>query len=338
MRRAAVASLLVAIVACGTKPPPPPPAPPPAPLHLEPACDLVPAAGLEWIVEAKPRAIAEVPDLIPAIGLVIPEERFRMFTAAHGGIDLRQIQDLCVAHYRDALLTVARTPIDPIKVEKAFTDRSTRSPLRTFVLPNPPVFRLSGEVNGEAQQIILFGRDAVVLEEGRAGPIRAAEAFALGKLRRALPALRGAALRPAAEALGDAPVRVFAPGPFEGASAQGLGGLLRATTAIGASAKPLEKGRIGVRVVLTGAWGDDAPAAGERLAAAVHVVAESSVGRLFGLDKPIDGAPVVHHQRDALVLEMTLDGMTLARGAHDALDAEVTDILRGRQEPKKPSP
>ena len=319
---------LGALAGCGPSKPPSPPPPPPVPLHLSPACDLAPAAGISWLVEASPRAIAQAPDLIPAIALLLPEDRLRGFAAAHGGVDLRQIEELCIARYREATLVVARTPFDPSRVIKAFDDRSTKAVSRTKLAPNPVVVRATGQLDAEPQRLVLFGREALVLEEGTPGPGRAAEAFAFGRLKRAAPALRGSALARAAQVLGDAPLRAFAPGPFEGEAAQGFGGLLRASTAIGLAATPVEgTPRVAVKLVVTGAWGDDAPAAAERLAASVHVLSESPVGRLFGLDHPLEG-PRVRAAPEALVLEATFDANTLARGVHDAVDAEVSEILR----------
>jgi hypothetical protein len=307
------------------------PLPPPVPLHLEPACDLAPAAGgLSWIIEAKPRAIAEIPDLIPAIALVLPEERLRMFAASHGGIDLRQTKDLCVARYRDSLLSVAIVPLDGEKVAAAFESRSTRPAPRTLVVPNPRVLRMAGNFADEDQRLLIFGNDGVVFEQGKGtGPGRAAEAFAFGKLKRVVPALKGAALTRVAEVLpSSAHVRVLAPGPFEGEMANALGGLLRAATAIGGSARWTGSGtNIAVRLVVAGAWGEDSSAASERLGAAIHVLSESPTGHLFGLHKPVI-APFVHVEPDALVLDATLDGAALARGIHAAVDAEVADIMR----------
>jgi hypothetical protein len=321
----------LATFGCGSQPPAAPPAPPAVPLHLEPACDLAPAAGLVWIVEAKPRAIAAIPDLIPTIGRVLPEERLRLFAEAHGGVDLRQVKDLCIARYPDALLSIAHVPLDGERVAAAFESRSTLSgkdATRTLLAPNPRVLRVSGAVEREAQQLLVFGQEGAAIEQGKSGPLRAAEAFAFGKLKRARPALRSAALAKAAELLGDAPVRVFAPGPFEGETASALGGLLRATTAIGASARWAGSGaHLAVRIVLTGAWGDDASAASERFGAAAHVLSESPVGHLFGLNRPIQ-SPFVHTEPEALVLDATIDGDALARGLHDAVDAEVADIMR----------
>ncbi len=324
-----LAIAIVATPACGPKPNAAPPAPPPVPLHLESACELAPAAGVEWVVDARPRAIAETPDLIPAIAVVVPEARFATFAATHGGIDVRQITDLCVAKYRDTFLTIGRAPLDPARVEKAFADRMTHPGGRSVDVANPPVVRVWGEVNGEAQQLVVFAREVVALEQGKAGPVRATEAFALGKLRRATPVLHGATMAAAVQLLGDAPLRAFAPGPFEGETAQGLGGLMRASTALAVSARFAgAPAKIAIRIVLTGAWGKDAPAAAERLAAAVHVVSESAFGRLAGLDHPVV-SPEVRATAEALIVDVTVDGAALARGMHDALDAEIGDIMRG---------
>jgi hypothetical protein len=191
--------LLAALSACGPAKPSAPPGPPPVPLHLAPACDLVPAAGLEWLVEAKPRAIAQSVDLIPAIATVIPEERFALFAASHGGVDLRQMEDLCVARYRNATLSVGRMPIDPNKVLAAFDERSSKPPVRTTITPNPPVVRSAGSWKEEPQAVTVFGREALAFEQGKPGApptvIRIAEAYALGKLKRAPSALHGARTR-----------------------------------------------------------------------------------------------------------------------------------------------
>ncbi|MBX3229366.1 MAG: hypothetical protein KIT84_17900 [Labilithrix sp.] len=326
IRPLAVVSAL-AIVACAPRPPAPS-GPKPVPLHLEPACDLAPAAGVEWVVEVKPRAIAEVPDLIPAIGLVLPEERLQVFAAAHGGIDLRQTKDLCVAQYKDSSLAIVSVPLDPDRVAQAFAARTAEPPVRTILAPNPLVLRLAGRVQDDNERLTLFGRDAAALERGTTGPLRAAEAFAFMKLKKATPALRGAALSRASEVVRDAPVRAFAAGPFEGEVARGLGGILRATTAVGAAVKWTGQGTaLDVRIALVGAWGDDGPAAAQRLAAAANVLADSAIGRLLGLDQPIR-SPTARAENDALVLEATLDGAALARGLHAALDAEIADIMR----------
>ncbi len=320
------AALFGLVVGCGSPIAPRSATPSPIDLHLDAACDLAPSAAVEWVLDAKPRAIAEMPDLIPAIARVVSEARFASFAAAHGGIDVRQLTALCIAKYPTSTLAVARTLFDPLRVERAFTERVTNPSTlgRAVDLPNPLVVRTWGDVNGEAQEIVLFGREALVFEQGHIGRARVAEAFALRKLRRAAPALRGPGLTQAVALAGEAPVRFFIPGPFEGEAAAALGGLLRASTAVAITARFNE--RLTLSLILTGAWGKDASAAAERLSAAVNVVCESPLGHLLGFHRPL-APPHVRATEDALVLDITVDAETLARGLHDALDAPLEDMM-----------
>lgn len=310
----------------------------PSPVFAGPACDLVTGAALEWVASVQPSAIAGVEDLIPAIGTVIPDERFQRFATTHGGVDLRRVGDVCVAHYgapsrTDAAgdaggtLVVVRTAFDPARVEAAFAERSVRMLERTRLLPSPPSVRLTGEVRGQSEELSIFARELLVHAQGAPQPLRAAEGFALGKLHKARPAMAGTDLRRAAEAIGAAPVRVFFPGPFEGASAAGLGGLLRASTAVGLAASFAgAPSKVTVRITLIGAWGSDVKAAEERLVSALEAATKTGVGKLFGLDRPL--APLRGASReDALLVEATYDGMAIARGLHDALDADVAEIM-----------
>lgn len=287
----------------------------------------MPGAGLSWLVWAKPRAIAAEVDLVPSIALLFPEERFATFAKRHGGLDLRQMHELVVARYGEATsLYAARVPHDPAKLEAAFAAKATAVEARAVDQASPPVVRVFGEVAGERQQLAIFDRDAVALEVGRFGPLRAVEAFAMGKLKKAKPALKSGPLARAAELLGAAPLVAVAPGPFSGELEKGLGGLLRASTAAGVSINA--KGRALVaRVVLTGAWGDDAPRAAERLDAAMNVVRASGLGRLCGAHEPL-GAPTTRGLPDALVHDVTVDAARVAKGLHDAVDADVAELMR----------
>lgn len=327
------------LVACGPREAPRTNVAPSAvPLHLEPACDLAPAAGLAWIVDVRPRAIADIPDLVPAIASVLPEERFERFATAHGGIDLRRAHELCVARYPQSTLSIVRVDVQPERVASAFDARGAKPSARRQLAPNPLVLRLSGEHGEEPEQALVFGTFGAALEQGKPGPLRVAEAFAFGRLKRAAPALRGAALARATALLGDAPVRVLAPGPFEGDSGKALGGLVRAATAVGGAVKwSGVKSDLTVRLVLTGAWGEGAAAARERLAAAVHVFRESAAGRLFGLDHLVR-EPRIWSEPDALIVDATIDGDALARGVRDAVIGDIDAIMSPAPRRSPPSP
>jgi hypothetical protein len=297
-------------------------------LQLDPLADVVSGVGLEWLIQAKPRDLLADEALAAALESVAPPALLEKFAARYGGIDLRQAREIVVAGYPEATLGLARLSVDPVRLEAAFSQRALAVEGRAS---EHGVTRLWGAVDGQREQIAIFGREGVAMERGRLGPLRPAVYFAQGKLRRARPALRTDPLAAVADRIGDAPLRGFVPGPFEGAVGAGLGGLLRATTAVAGTATPAPAGQPGtpallVRFVLGGNWGPDAPAAGERLEAAFRVLAEDPLGRLLGVDHPLEGARV-SVTPDTLELDVTLDPLTLARGLRAATGASLPEIL-----------
>lgn len=339
-RRQALAAIggALAIAACGGKPPLPAPTPPPAlPLHTSPVTGLVAAAGLEWLVDARMRAIFATPDLLPALDLVLPSARLDAFAKAHGGVDLRQLPELAIASYPGTLLFAARGLFDPARLERAFAERADAVDGRALDSANAPdgrplqpITRIFGTVRGVREQLAIFGRDALALEHGRFGPLRAAEAFAQGKLKRARPALEAEPLAGAARLLGDAPFRGFAPGPFDREWGRGLGGLMRAATALAVSARPSAaspgKARLDATVLLTGAWGDQASAAADRLCAAIDQIAQDPLGKLMGLNRPLE-PPRPRFTPEFVALDVGLDALELAHGIRAATEASVSEIM-----------
>jgi hypothetical protein len=279
-------------------------------------------------VECRPKEIFSDPSLRSALSPLIPDDRLEAFAVRHGGVDLRRVADLAIAAYPEAMLALARVPVDPGRVETAFHARALTVEGRAESLG---ITRTWGSLGDQHEQIAVFGHQAVGLERGKFGPLRAATLFAEGRLARARPALEADPLAEAARKLGDAPMRAFAPGPFEGEWAHGLGGLLRATTAVGAAAwtsQPAHAGAAELRasVVVLGAWGDDAPAAGERLVAAFSALAKDPLGRLTGLDHPLSPARL-STEKDALRLDVTLDAAVLARGLYDVTTATAAEVM-----------
>jgi hypothetical protein len=300
---------------------------PDPPLELDPIVDLVPAAGLVWLVDLQPPELLASPAMARAIDLVIPGDRFAAFARSRGGIDLRRAVEITVAGFADATLGLARLPVDPTRVEKAFRDRAGGVDGRAA---EQSVVRVWGTVGDGREQIAIFGHQGVGLERGRFGPLRVASYFAQGKLRRSPHALRADPLAAAAERLGKAPARAFAPGPFVGPWAGGLAGLLAAATAAAASARPVQQPSGEDALVLTlnlfGAWGDDSGNAAARLGAAFNVLAQDSLGRLCGLNRPLDGPHVVGDATEVR-LEVTVDPTLLARGIRDATGGAAADIV-----------
>jgi hypothetical protein len=318
--------------------------PRPTALKLDPLVDLVPSAGLSWLVQTRPRELTHSSVLAPAIDLVVPEERFVGFALRHGGVDLREVSELVVAGFPETTLSLARVPVSEGLIAAWFAARA--APLEGRAVEGD-VTRFWGSVGASREQVAVLGREGVGVEHGQLGPLRAALYFAEGKLKRALPALRAEPLARAAALLdadGPAPVRAFRPGPFEGEWAAGLGGLLRVTTALAGAARPREwelrgeqagasgdagaatSGAVWVTLVLVGPWADQARAAADRLGAAFGVLANDPLGRLLGLDHPLEG-PRVSADVDAVRLDVTLSALTLGRGVHAATGARIPEIL-----------
>ncbi len=318
------------------------------PLELDPIVGIVPAAGLKWLIEARARELLASPALIPAVALLLPEARFDAFAMHYGGVDLREVKDLAVAAYPEATLALARVPIEPGRVEAAFSARAVTVEGRAA---SRGVTRLWGSVGQDREQIAIFGRDAVGLEHGHLGPLRAAIYFAERRLARAAPALAAEPLNEAARAIGSAPLRAFAPGPFEERLVAGprrapeshdgrslaavwpamLDGAARPGPSNGAAAgndAPAERSSSALRLalLLTGAWGSDAAAAGQRLKAAFDVLASDPLGRLSGVDHPLEAARVTTAD-GALRLDVTLDAMALARGLYNATTATIGEVM-----------
>ncbi|HEY6460722.1 MAG TPA: hypothetical protein VIY73_11245, partial [Polyangiaceae bacterium] len=118
-RRSALAILgALAAAACGGGTPSPKgPATPD--LAVDPLVDLLPAAGLVWLLDVHARELLANPALAPAVATVVPPERFEGFAVAHGGVDLRRVERLALADYGGSFVAAARTRYDAAAVEKA---------------------------------------------------------------------------------------------------------------------------------------------------------------------------------------------------------------------------
>ena len=329
---------LFGLVSCGS------PATPPAerPIELPPLVGLVPAAGLDSLVDARPRELLAHPELLPLVTQVIPESQLRTFANRHAGVDPLKLEELTVASYAKSTLYLASGDFDGARVEQAFHERTLAVTGRFIDKPGGPlssITRFEGDAAGDHVAMATFGRRAVAIEShavpSRVGPLRVSELFALHKLQRSHPALETAPLDAASAALGDAPVRIFFPGPFEGESAKGLAGLLRAATAVAIAVRfddersdpNDQRTKLDVTIDLLGAWNDDAPSAGQRFAAAVESISRSDLGRLCGLHEPIRG-PILKTSPTVLSLFAVIDAAKLASGARAATGSQIDEIMK----------
>lgn len=344
-----VGSVASAALGCGARvepkaKPPEPEGPPP--LEVPSLLGLLPLAGLRWLVLAKPRAIASTPWLIPPIGVVVPEARFDAFAKANG-LDLRQVLDVAVASYDDvspeapppepgasgakaaATLYLARHATDGLAIERLFRARLTGSEQR--VVTRPDVVRVSGTAGTRGLALGVLGHEVVAFQEGghlTRGPVRIAELYALGKLKRAPTALAKDPLKAMEARFGPSPLaKAFALGPFEGELARGARGLLAGAVALGAAVRPTAREHLGLAIAVAGDFSATGPKAAEELLAAWRDLAEGSFGRLLGLDRPVE-KPLATHASEAVSVAVELDAQRLAEGLATATGERLEALFR----------
>lgn len=323
----ALALVLLAGACGGTRaaapgPAPSPETPPPA-LHEGPLPDYVPAAGLRWMIVAKPRELAKNAALMRAVGVVVPPVRLDLF-ARSAGLDLRSTPEALVAGFDYGTLYMAATPENNVAVEQLFASRVVSGAVRRS--PDPRVHRISGVVGSTPEALVHVDGLLVAVATGDPTPARVVEAFARRKLKKSKPALAGAALSTLPRQMGDAPLQLYAPGPFQREWLGGAHGLLSASLAVGIAARPEADGNVEITVYLAGDWSRAGPDTTTRLLATWEDLAQGATGHLTGLDQPV-AAPIVSATPEVLKLRVELASMPIAIGLKAIVAADVEEML-----------
>lgn len=333
-RRAFLVLCLVVMTACGGASTPPSSAPKPKPasqLHEGPLSDYVAAAGLRWMLIGKPRVIAGDSGLTESIDLVLPSRRLDAF-AKSSGVDLRKADSALAAGFDFGNLYMVEAPGSVKAVQARFTERLISGAVVKH--PHPELDWVSGIVGTTPETLVRVDDRFAAVAVGSPTPARVVELFALGKLKRSPKAFLGSALKslPIGE-LERAPVRFYAPGPFEGEWLRAARGLLRTSTALGLAAQPAGGGRIQFTVFIAGDFSDPSGDPATRLQDAWNELAGSGIGKLLGFNEPTSG-PTVSGTPDLLRLDVELAAKPLATGLRAAVMAEVWEIFD--LQPKKP--
>ena len=333
LRRAAVALCMsFALSACGADPAGQPVAPVKAgpTLHDGPLTDYVPAAGLRWLVVARLDELAQSKELAPSLELLFPKRRLDAFRDG-SGIDLRETPEAMAAGFDYATVYAART--DKVSVpEEKFAKRLVTEP--KFGSPQPKLRTITGLVGSTPETLLSFDQRWVLVSVGSRTPIKVATLFASKRLKKTVPALKGAALSDLPDALESAPLRMYAPGPFQGEWARAAGGILASATALGVAAEPGPKQTLRVTIYVAGAWTDIDDKS--RLAAAWHQLSQDPLGRLLALDEPAE-SPQISGTPELLTLKVRLRAAPMAQGLRAAVVAEVDEILGLRKKPDSES-
>lgn len=321
MQRRAMLGALGGLVLGGCGRPTPEPAVPARTfprLQLDPLVGLVPAGGLDTLVQLRWSQLLHTLDrqlqpLLPPSGL-----------DALGGVlgfELRLIEEVCVGVFGPTTLVVLRAPHDPERVERLFRERLTAEQRRSN--EGPGVVRVQGRIGTVPRGLATLLPDVLAYEVGPPGVLRAVVGFAQQKLKRARAALDGEPLGGLAACLGDAPIRAFFPSPAT--SWAGAHGLLERATGAAFALEPGHE-RTACRAALEGAWGEEPGEALRRLELTWQDLAHSAPGHLLGLHEPVTPFQA---QGDAQMLTATATIATdrLLRGLHDITGASLRELF-----------
>ena len=313
----------LALPACASVPPPLPAPLPPAPLHLAPVTDLFASAGLDWLVIVRASEVWRT--MSAPIAKVLPPANLDRL-ATHLGFDVRLADVLVSAGYGETTLHAVQVAHDGRAAEQRFTERISSAVER--VADGARIRRAAGLIGTVPRAMADLDETVLLYEIGPQGPLKAAIAFAQGKLKRAKPALAADPLAGLQKRLGDAPILAMAPRPSRVGWARGAHGLLSHATSIGAAATPEGEG-LRIRGVALGAWDEPPTEALKRLEATLADVAGSMLGRLMGLDTPIV-APSFGGDREGIRFEAVVDAGKLAEGLWAATSAELSELFGRR--------
>ncbi len=330
-RRALLGSLGSLLLAGCAGAPPVSPKPVLAPLDTKDLAALVPAAGLSFLVLVRPREIAQIPWLIPAIAEIAPEQNLARF-AAQTGVDLRQVSEAVIARFdasfAGADLQLARHNGDAGTIEKLFQSRIVKSARRTE--DRPDLVRLSGQIGSHAEAFARLGADVVGFQEGGdlgRGPLRVATLYATGRLKKTPRALATAPLDALRARFGSAPFIALAKGPFDDEWKHAARGLLEAATGAGAAMRPTAREHLGIAVALAGDFRATGRAASDVFLGAWDDFASSEMGRILGLDQPIE-RPLATFSDDAVAVSVEVEPNRFARGLEALVTEDLQAIMR----------
>jgi len=330
LARARCALACAALAACSpraepTKPPQQPP------LHVGPLTDFVSAAGLRWLALARPRELAQNADFARAAAGLLPEARLAAY-ARTTGVELRSVTQGLIAGFDFATLYMAEMRTGHELVEERFEERLLQGAV--VESRHPKLQKLTGVVGQTPETLVVSRGQWVAVTVGDPSPARVAESFALRRLKRSPPALRGSALSTLPAHLERAPLRFYAPGPFAGEWARAARGLVGQSLAVGIAATPRTAAALDACIVLSGDHAAPELDAEARMLGAWQDLSQSSTGVLLGLNEA-SGPAQVKVTPEHVELCVALSLPAIARGLRAAVSADAWELLDVRK-PQNP--
>ncbi len=320
----------IASLGVGCEPAAVPKTPPAEPLPHKELDELAPTAGLDWMIRTKPREIAAIPWLIPAILELVPEAN-QSALQTRLGFDPRQCVEAVFLSYGPALsgcqAQLVRHNADPVTLEKKFLERLTTDMQRS--VDHPEVVRLRGKVGKKFLSLSLLGRTIAVydeMDEDKDGIARIAALYALGKLTKAKALRNDLLLASTVERFGSAPFIAVAPGPFVDEWKRAARGLLEVADTIGVSLSPATTEAVRISAAIRGDFGAEGSKAADILRASWEDLGTTQMGRILGFHDASE--PVAAGTRDVITLNVMVDPMRAARGLRALLEQDLPAIMK----------
>lgn len=318
----------LALAGCsGSRPKAQPASAPETALHHGPITDFVPAAGLRWMLVARPKELWSNQVLRRGVEKLFPNDRLTIFTQ-QSGIDLRQLGAGCVAGFDIGTLYLAETTDAVDRAKRAFLARLASEPLTKH--PGPGVTHITGIIGLTPESFVGLEGRLVGVSVKDPTLTKIVGAFALGKLKKSPAALDGAALRELPKSLAVDPLQFYVPGPFTEEWAKGAGGLLGRSIAVGISARLVNREAaatlLDVQAILIGDYGENASETIQRALATFQELTQSGLGRVLSLrDESV--APEILATRERVTLRVRLPLERLLDGLYAAVAANVWEML-----------
>lgn len=321
-RRALVLGVGAALVGCAGKPAPLPPTIPPRPLALRPLTSLVPAGGLSWMIDARPMEFLRDPRAAKAVLTLAPQAREDSL-AQHLGLDVRSAERLVFARFGETSLVLIDLPHDQERATKKFAERLSDKASR--VVDDTRISWLSGKIGPSPRAFADLQGEVAIYEAGPSLPLRAAVAFAEGKLKKAKSALTTAPLDGLVPQLATEQIALYAPRRASEGWAEGKHALFDEAHALGLGLSAAPEGAR-LRFVVTGDFSGHVDPAIARLRKIVDEVGASPLGHLLGLDAKL-ADDVATPSDKALALARTVSFERLADGLKAAVVADMPEIF-----------
>jgi hypothetical protein len=254
----------------------------------------------------------------------LPDEKLDGFSD-RTGVDLRKLETALVAGFDMGTLYLGACSESCGPSARArFIERLSGREVVTLTDTEPAAATVKGTLDGEPFGFLDMGRVVGVASRDLT-LARIPVAYALGKLKKTPPALRGAALSTLPDLGRDRLVTFYAPGPFEGEWTRGLHGMLSAALALALYVEAVDDDYLRFTVVMSGDFSEGGQAAIDELTRVFGEIAASSTGKLFAFERARSIRGSFNPQYLTLSAELPLS--PLVSGLRAAVIADVWEIL-----------